>query len=80
LTVDTHHSTRTTSRTKSPNTVGYRFDQNRTKEVDDEFEEDRGQHPGIVALSGDLVKKGKRDQCIGESGKSSLLFKMAVSQ
>jgi hypothetical protein len=64
MTVYIFHSAQPATGPQRADTIGYLFDKKGTDHLHNQFEKDRGQHPGIVALSGGFVKKGKR-QTVG---------------
>jgi hypothetical protein len=58
MTVYVVHSTKPAARQQRVDTAGDTFDKNGAQQVDDEFKENRGQHPGMMALLEDFVKEG----------------------
>ena len=57
--VDVVHSAQTATGPHGQDTVGHLFYKKGADHLNHQLDEYFGQHPGIVALSGTLVKKGK---------------------
>ena len=73
------HSAQSGSGSQVTDTVGHHFDKKGTDHFTNQFKKHLGQHHGIVALSGEIVKKGNRQKgnreiAVCKPAKSSRLF------